>query len=184
MNTDQNKQNNKKTPKTYTDYSIFPGKIRLVTEDGQKVIERDVAIDMAKAQDMNLVQIAYNKNDFPHSVCKIMDYGKYLYNLQKKEKESRRKSREANAEAKEVQFSIRIDSGDLQTKINKIRKFIAEDKEKVKILVRLTRREMNLLGMAKDEMRNILTQLDDIAEMDTNPSFASGILACTVKPKK
>ena len=182
-NTNDGRTDNK-APKNYTDYNIFPGKIRLITSDGQKIVDRDEAIDMAHSSGMNLVQIGYNKNDFPKAVCKILDYGKYMYELHKKEKESRRKSREANAEAKEVQFSIRIDSGDLNTKINKIRSFITSDREKVKISIRLTRREMNLKDMAVAQMKDIVSRVIDISDLDTNPSFVGNIISCTIKPKK
>ena len=83
--------NNNKTDnnnKVFTDYNIFPGKVRLIMEDGKAIeIDRDAAIDMAKCAGKNLVQIAYNKNSFPKVVCKIIDYGKYLYEQQKKEKQ-------------------------------------------------------------------------------------------------
>lgn len=186
MKTENNKagRTDNKAPKNYTDYNIFPGKIRLITSDGQKIVDRDEAIEMAHSSGMNLVQVGYNKNDSPKAVCKILDYGKYMYELQKKEKEARRKSREANAEAKEVQFSIRIDSGDMNTKINKIRDFVASDKEKVKISIRLTRREMSLKDMAVSQMKDIVSRVIDIADIDTNPSFVGNIISCTVKPKK
>ena len=94
----------KKEYKTYTDYEIFQGKIRLV-EDGQqpRIIERDAAIEIAKSQGKNLVQIAYNKNDFPHAVCKIIDYGKFKYEQQKREKLKIRESRKATSLRRQTQ---------------------------------------------------------------------------------
>ena len=171
--------------KTYVNYDIFPGKIRLITKEGKSIVlDRDTAIDMAKKDRMDLVQVGYNKNSYPKSVCKIISYSKMKYEQKKREMEEKRKAKLANAEAKEVIFSIRIDVGDKNTKINHIRKFIVDDNMKVKISIKLSKREMNLLGMAKDLMRDILSNIEDIAELDSNPSFMSGIMSCTIRRKK
>ena len=176
---------NNKEVKVYKDYDIFPGKIRLVGENGgPKVMDRDVAIDLAHNKNMNLVQIAYNKNDFPKSVCKIIDYGKFLYEQKQREKEAKKKAKAAIAEIKDIVFSIRIEENDKKVKLHKIREVLTHDNDKVKISIKLSKREMNLLGMAKDLMREILDQLTDIAELDSNPSFMSGILSCTVRQIK
>ena len=178
-----NQKENKKERKVYTNYEIFPGKIQLVGENGVEIIDRDEGIERAKTQGKSLVQIAYNKTTFPKVVCKILDLGKMKYEKKKKEKEQAKKMKAMNSLAKEVCFSIRIDDNDKNTKINHIIEFL-ESKNKVKINIKLLRREMHLLGMAKDLMRDILNHLDDIAELDNNPSFNSGILSCTVRVKK
>ena len=175
----------KKEYKTYTDYEIFQGKIRLV-EDGQqpRVIERDAAIEIAKSQGKNLVQIAYNKNDFPHAVCKIIDYGKFKYEQQKREKEAKKAARAAAADVKEVCFTIRIDEGDKTTKIAHIKEFLSDGKTKVKLTVKLMRREMHLSGMAKDLMKEILASLEGLALLDGNPTFNGSIMSCVIRPAK
>ena len=178
----KNKTDNK--TKVFTDYNIFPGKVRLVMEDGKAIeIDRDDAIYMAKCSGKNLVQIAYNKNSFPKVVCKIIDYGKYLYEQQKKEKYQKKIERANRADVKEISFSIRIDENDRNIKIKHARGFL-ERGDNVKIIVRLSRREMNMLGMAKDMMYNICKELEDISELDVNPSFNSGIMSCVLKKRK
>ena len=78
----------KKEYKTHTNYDIFPGKIRLITKEGKSIVlDRDRAIEMAKNEGMDLVQIGYNKNSFPKSVCKIISYSKMKYEQKKREKE-------------------------------------------------------------------------------------------------
>ena len=177
-----NKTDNKN--KVFTDYNIFPGKVRLVMEDGKAIeIDRDDAIYMAKCSGKNLVQIAYNKNSFPKAVCKIIDYGKYLYEQQKKEKYQKKIERANRADVKEISFSIRIDENDRKIKIKHARGFL-ERGDNVKIIVRLSRREMNMLGMAKDLMYNICKELEDISELDVNPSFNNGIMSCVLKKRK
>lgn len=185
MNNMTENNTEKNEHKTYVNYDIFPGKIRLITKEGKSIVlDRDTAIDMAKKDRMDLVQVGYNKNSSPKSVCKIISYSKMKYEQKKREKEEKRKAKLANAEAKEVIFSIRIDVGDKNTKINHIRKFIIDDNMKVKISIKLSKREMNLLGMAKDLMYDILSNIEDIAELDSNPSFMSGIMSCTIRRKK
>jgi len=180
-----NSNNHKREVRTYIDYDIFKGKIRLVREGSAPiVIDRDDAIDMAKAEGKNLVQIAYNKNDFPHAVCKIIDYGKFKYEQQKKDKAAKKAARASIADVKEVCYSIRIDDGDFNTKTNHIKEFLSDKKTKVKITIKLSRREMNLLGMAKDLMHRILAQCEGIAELDSNPTFNSGIMCCVIRPIK
>ena len=183
-NQSQNK-NQKKEYKTYTDYEIFPGKVRLIIEgQNPSIVDRDKAIELAKKEGKNLVQIAYNKNDFPNSICKIIDFGKFKYEQQKREKEAKKAARAAVADVKEICFSIRIDDGDKNTKINHIKEFLSDKKTKVKITIKLSRREMNLLGMAKDLMKEVLGHLNGLAELDSNPSFNNGIMSCTIRPIK
>ena len=185
MNTN-NKQNrndgsHKREPRTYTDYSIFAGNVRLVLEGKPPiVIDRDKAITMARERGMNLVQIAYNKDNNPRSVCKIMDYSRFKYEQKKKDKEARRRQREALSEIKEIKFSIRIDDGDKDVKIAKIREILSEG-DKVKITIRLLRREMEKREFAKNVMRSILDEFTGFAELDQMPSFVGNTLSCTIR---
>ena len=130
------------------------------------------------------MQIAYNKNDFPHAVCKIIDYGKFKYEQQKREKEAKKAARAAAADVKEVCFTIRIDEGDKATKIAHIKEFLSDGKTKVKLTVKLMRREMHLSGMAKDLMKEILASLEGLALLDGNPTFNGNIISCVVRPAK
>ena len=173
----------KSEPVTYTDYNIFGGKVRLVGESGGPiVIDRDEAIEIAKKRRTNLVQIAYNKGNSPKSVCKIMDYSKFKYEQKKKEKEAKKKQREMASEIKEIKFSIRIDDGDKNTKLHKIRE-ILDDGDKVKITIKLLRREMERPEFAKNTMLDILSCLDDVAELDQSPSFVGNIISCVIRKK-
>lgn len=76
---EKSNQAKNRVSRTYTDYEIFQGKIRLIEDGRMSVMERDEAIAKAKSAGMNLVQVAYNKNDFPKAVCKILDYSKFKY---------------------------------------------------------------------------------------------------------
>lgn len=187
MHIDYKNRNNaqdKKERKIFKNYEIFQGKVRLV-EDGKqpRVIERDEAIELAESQDMDLVQIAYNKNDFPHAVCKIMDYSKHVYEQKKREKMAKKQARANEVDVKEMTFSIRCDEGDKNTKISHIREFL-ENGDKVKLIVRLLRRESHLKEFAMNAMKEILSRIEDLAELDSNPSANGNLLICVVRRKK
>lgn len=174
----------RREPVTYTDYSIFAGDVRLIGEgDSPIVIDRDAAIEMAKERGMNLVQVAYNKNDRPRAVCRIMDYSKYRYEQKRKEKDAKRRQREAISEIKEIKFSIRIEDGDKQTKVRKIKEILAEG-DKVKLSVRLLRREMSKISFAKDTIMSVLCELEGLAELDQNPTLNGNTLSCVIRGQK
>lgn len=181
---DQKNSKKNRAPKVFCDYSIFQGKIRLVGEEGgPKVIDRDEAIAEAKSRGMNLVQIAYNKEDYPKAVCKIIDYGRFLYEQKKKEKNAAKQARAATADIKEVCFSIRIDDGDFNTKVKHIKEFL-EAGDKVKLTVRLLRRELRNADLAKDTMKKVLAELEGLAVLDSQPSANGTILSCIVRASK
>ena len=187
MNNNQNNKNGnsqKREAVTYTDYNIFRGNVRLVGEGSQPiVIDRDDAIEMAKERGMNLVQIAYDKNSNPRSTCKIMDYSKFKYEQKKREKENKKRQREAMVEVKEIKFSIRIDDGDMHTKLNKVRELLS-DGDKVKLTIRLSRREMSRTDLAKETLDHILSELSDCSEIDQSPVLAGNNFSCTIRRKK
>ena len=183
-NTTENRNtSNKRESVQYTDYNIFKGNVRLVGDGKPVVMDRDEAIELAKSRGMNLVQIAYNKNDNPRSVCKIMDYSKFRYEQKKKEKDEKRRQREAMAEIKEIKFSIRIDDGDKKTKVEKIKEILSEG-GKVKLTVKLLRREMDKMEFAKYTIKSVLAELEGIAELDQPPVFSGNTLSCTIRGKK
>lgn len=183
-NSDRRNDNRKREAVTYTDYSIFRGNVRLVGEgDKPIVMDRDKAIELAKSRGMNLVQIAYNKADTPRSVCRIMDYSKFKYEQKKREKEARRKQKESMCEVKEIKFSLRIDDGDRNTKLRKVRELL-ENGDKVKLTIRLIRREMAHTDLALDTMDGILMELADVAEVDQRTSFEGNTLSYTIKRKR
>ena len=178
---EKSNQAKNRVSRTYTDYEIFQGKIHLIEDGRMSVMERDEAIAKAKSAGMNLVQVAYNKNDFPKAVCKILDYSKFKYDQKKQDKANKKAAREARGEEKEICFSIRIDDNDRRTKIEHIREFLGEKNSKVKITIRLRRREMHLLEMAKNMMKGILDEFNGIAALDSKPVLGGNILACTLR---
>lgn len=186
MNNQNNRMNdrNHREQKTYVDYEIFRGSIRLIGANGnQTIVDRDEAIAQAKSMGMNLVQVSYSKNLTPRSICKIMDYGKFKFEQKKREKENAKKARQANADLKEIFFSIRIDDGDKNNKIKHIREFISHN-DKVKIAVKLSRREMRVKHLAKELMDSILDELSMDCVLDRPPTMSENIMSCVVRQGK
>ncbi len=112
--------------------------IRLIGADGTQlgIMSPEKAMEIAEEQDLDLVKISPTSNP---PVCKIMDYGKYRFDAQKREKEA--KKNQKVIEIKEVQLSLNIDTHDLETKINHAVRFLKAG-NKVKVSIRLRGREM------------------------------------------
>ena len=163
------------------DYAIRSTKVRLVNQDGTTdILFKDDAIARAKAQHMNLVQIACNPSVFPGSICKIIDYAKFKYDEKKRQKEQMKKARAQRADVKEVKFTIRIDDNDKNIKVQHIREFLAEGNA-VKVSVVLSKREMSRLDYAKNMMKSVLSCFDGVAKMEGAPSLEGRVMSCTLK---
>jgi len=122
--------------------------IRVIGADGSQlgVMSADKALKLAEDADMDLVKIA--PTAVP-PVCKIMDYGKYRFEQQKKEKEN--KKNQKVVETKEVRLSINIDTNDFNTKVNQANKFL-KNGDKVKVSIRFRGREMAHSKLGLDVM--------------------------------
>ena len=96
-------------------------------------------------------------------VCKIIDYGKYRYELSRKEKEARRKQK--TTEVKEIRLSPNIDTNDLNTKANQARKFL-EKGDKVKVSLRFRGREMAHVSSSKQILDDFFEKISDIAVVE------------------
>ena len=112
--------------------------IRVVTDDGEVlgIMSADEALQIAEERNLDLVKIAPQAKP---PVCKIMDYGKYRFEMTKREKEAKKNQRVI--EIKEIRLSLNIDTHDFETKVNHARKFL-ESGNKVKVSIRFRGREM------------------------------------------
>ena len=136
--------------------------IRLIGENGEQlgIMPAKDALKLAKDAELDLVKIAPTAKP---PVCKIIDYGKYRYELARKEKEAKKKQKVI--EVKEVRLSPNIDDNDLNTKINAARKFI-EKGNKVKVTLRFRGREMAHMFKSKYILDDFAEKLADIATVD------------------
>lgn len=162
--------------------NIKAPQVVLVKEQSQPdIIDTHFALELAKSQGLDLVEISYDKkNRLP--ICKIIDYSKYKYELKKKEKEQKQKLKSQIQQVKEIIFSIRIDDNDFNIKVSKIRSFL-QDNLKVKIAVQLKRREMNRIDFAKTLINKVVSLVSDIGEVDKYDNSNDKTIICIMKPK-
>ena len=143
--------------------------VRLVGENGEQlgIMSAKDAFKMAKDAELDLVKIAPTAKP---PVCKIIDYGKYKYEMIRKEKEAKKKQKVI--EVKEVRLSPNIDTNDLNTKMGAARKFL-EKGNKVKVTLRFRGREMAHMFKSKYILDDFAEKLSDIAVVD-KPSKVEG----------
>lgn len=136
--------------------------VRLIGEDGEQlgVMSSKDAMKLAREADLDLVKIAPNAKP---PVCKIVDYGKYRYELARKEKEAKKKQKVT--EVKEIRLSPNIDNNDLNTKANQARKFLSKG-DKVKVALRFRGREMAHMGVGKQILEDFFKKLEDVAMIE------------------
>ena len=136
--------------------------IRLIGSQGEQigVMNSKEALRMAREEELDLVLIAPNANP---PVCKIIDYGKYRYEMARKEKEAKKKQKVI--EIKEVRLSPNIDENDVNTKAKAARKFL-EKGDKVKVSLRFRGREMSHMNQSRHILDDFAEKLSDIAVID------------------
>jgi translation initiation factor IF-3 len=143
--------------------------VRLIGENGEQlgIMSAKDAYKMAQDAELDLVKIAPNAKP---PVCKIIDYGKYRYELARKEKDAKKKQKVI--EVKEVRLTPNIDTNDLNTKVGAARKFL-EKGNKVKVTLRFRGREMAHMQQSRYILDNFAEELKDIASID-KPSKVEG----------
>ena len=136
--------------------------IRVIGEEGQQlgVMSPKEAMKLAKEANVDLVKVA--PSAVP-PVCKLIDYGKYRYELARKEKEAKKKQK--TVEVKEVRLSPNIDTNDLNTKVNNAKKFIGKG-NKVKVTLRFRGREMAHVQSSKHILDDFAALLEDVAVVE------------------
>ena len=154
--------------------------IRLIGEDGQQlgIMSSREAMKIAREADLDLVKIAPQAKP---PVCKIIDYGKYRYELARKENEAKKKQK--TIEVKEVRLSPNIDSNDLNTKIASARKFI-EKGNKVKVTLRFRGREMAHVQSSRHILDEFAKALEDIALVDKPAKMEGRSMAMFLTEKR
>ena len=136
--------------------------VRLINAEGEQlgVMSSKDAMKLAKEANLDLVKIAPNAKP---PVCKIIDYGKYRYEMARKEKEAKKKQKVI--EVKEIRLSPNIDVNDLNTKMNHARKFL-ESGNRVKVSVRFRGRELAHTATGKVILDGFAEKLSDVAVID------------------
>ncbi len=140
----------------------FP-QVLVVSDSGNELLSSDKALILAGSKDLDLVCISQESNP---PACKIMDYSKFIYALNKKEKEIKKHNKQFIV--KEVKFSLNIASHDMDIKIKHIREFLSEGKG-VQIVIGMKGRELASPAVAVNLANTIFDRISDIAKKDKEP---------------
>ena len=132
---------------------------------------------MAEEADLDLVVISPNQAP---PVAKILNYGKYKYELEKKAKEAKKKQK--TVEVKEIKVRYKIDTHDYEVRLKNIRKFISQG-NKVKIIVMLRGREMQHSNLAFELMQRFMGDLENDVNVEKEPSLEGRNVTLWVVPK-
>jgi len=154
-------------------------RVRLVDEKGQMVgvVGRSEALTMAATAGLDLVEIAPNADP---PVCKILDYGKFKYEEQKKKNEARKKQKVI--EVKEIKLRPSIDDHDYEVKRRSMMKFI-EEGDKVKVTMRFRGRELAHQELGMDVLIRVRDDLDEIAKVEQMPRMEGRQMTMVMSPK-
>lgn len=154
--------------------------IRLIGSDGEQlgVVSSNEARRLAEESELDLVMISPSAKP---PVCKIMDFGKFVYEQSKKEKEAKKKQKVISI--KEIRVSLTIEEHDIDIKAKNARKFLL-DGDKVKITVRFRGREMELGHMGQKILDNFAAKLEDVSVMEKRPKREGRNMTMVLGPKK
>ncbi|MFN4319993.1 MAG: translation initiation factor IF-3 [Aquificaceae bacterium] len=156
--------------------------VRLIDENGKQIgiVPLQEALRIANEKGLDLVEIAPNANP---PVCKLLDYGKFLYELKKKEKEAKKKQREHAIEVKDMMLSLRIDEHDLKVKLKHMREFLM-DGDKVRVRIRFRGREHLHPELGDRLVNKIIEELSDVGQLESTVKKEGNFLVFSLLPKR
>lgn len=154
--------------------------VRCVGDNGEVygVMSSREALEIAVEKDLDLVLISPNAKP---PVCKVMDYGKFRYHQEKRQKEAKKKQKQIDI--KEIKLSTQIAQNDINYKVKHAREFITEGKH-VRFKVFLKQREMNIQDAGIDTLKKVATMIEDIATAEKEPKIEGRYLSVLYVPKK
>ena len=160
---------------------IMAPQVRLIGPEGEAIgiVSVMEALRMAGDRDVDLVEIAAQADP---PVCRLMDYGKFKYQEQKKAAEA--KAKQKIIEVKEVKFRPGTDDADYAVKMRNLRRFIAEDGDKGKVTLRFRGREITHQEIGMRLLEKIRDELSDVAVVEHMPKLEGRQMIMVLAPKK
>ena len=154
--------------------------VRLIDETGENrgVVSIKEALAAAEEAGLDLIEISPQANP---PVCKILDIGKYKYEMQKRKAEAKKKQKVV--EIKELKLRPMIDTHDYEVKVKQAKKFLSEG-NKVKFTMRYKGREMNTADMGKDVLMRLLDDLEGICKVESEPKMEGKQMMMVIAPDK
>ena len=162
-------RDNKMPVRVFVNDAIKARQVIVIDEEGVNLgtFGRDRALEMAEEQGVDLVQMSYNPVE-QVSTAKLVDYGKYMYDKSKTDKEKNKQKRDVKKGFKEIKFGYNIGENDLALKVSKAREFFAQGYT-VRFSVRLKGREKMFANHARDKMIQIQKDLASIIKTPAAP---------------
>ncbi len=153
--------------------------LRVISSDGEQlgIMSASEALRLAEERDLDLVKISPQAKP---PVCKIMDYGKYRFDMAKREKEARKNQRVVDI--KEVRLSVNIDTHDFDTKVGHAKRFIAGG-DKVKVSIRFRGREMAHTNLGIEIMERFAQGCADVASVEKAAKLEGRQMLMFLAPK-
>lgn len=178
-NTTISARDNKKNQTQIND-EIRADEVRLIDENGEMrgIVSIDEALALAEEADLDLVNISPNADP---PVCKILDYGKYRYEQQKKEKNA--KKNQHVTEIKEIRLSASIEDHDVEVKAKAASKFL-QDGDKVKVSLRFRGRERDYTQLGFDAMKKFAEMVSEYGVIEKEPKMEGRRMNMFLAPKK
>jgi translation initiation factor IF-3 len=157
----------------------FP-KIRVIDIDGEQlgILSPDEALRLAEEKELDLVLVSETASP---PVCRIMDYGKYKFEQEKKAREAKKKQH--TADVKEVKMRYKIDDHDYYVRVNQAERFLKSG-DKVKATITFRGREIQHANLAEDLLNRMATDLKEVAEIQQAPKKEGRNMMMLLSPKK
>ena len=153
--------------------------VRLIDDKGDQkgIVPTIEALKMAKEQELDLVEVAPQANP---PVCKILDYGKYRFEQEKKLRDSKKNQKQLKL--KEIRMQPKIGAGDLDFKSKHVQEFLNEG-NKVKVTIRFRGRELAHTELGYEVLKEVLKRLDDEYVVEKQPAMEGRFMSMTLSPK-
>ncbi|MDD2208601.1 MAG: translation initiation factor IF-3 [Bacilli bacterium] len=174
--------NNVKKDELPINRNIRVSELMVIGPNGEQMGSKKLedALTLANYAGLDLVLMSGNN---PQAVGKIMDYNKYRYEKQKKQKEALKTQRASNKEMKEYQFSVKIDIGDFNTRKKNAEEYLLKG-HKIKASLRFKGRQMTHTDLGKDVLERFANELAEIAVVETSPKLEGRTMTMILAPKK
>lgn len=152
--------------------------VRVIDAGGEQLGVMNIreAINIANERELDLVEVAPNAKP---PVCRLMDYGKYLYEKQKRERESRKAQKQVDV--KEVRLSPKIGEHDVQVALTKIRKF-AKEGDKIRVRIRFRGREIHHPEVARELFARVASEVEDVTTIESMPNMDGRSMIMVLAP--
>lgn len=160
--------------------AIDASQVRLIDADGTQVgiVGIEDALERARSQTLDLVQIV---GDSDPIVCKVMDYGKHLFDLKKKKAASKKKQKQI--QVKEIKFRPGTEDGDYQVKLRNLKRFL-EGGDKAKVTLRFRGREMAHQELGMELLKRVEADLAELGSVEQFPKMEGRQMSMVISPKK